>query len=572
MTTIADWSPEYPFIDVFKTSREWITHGENIHADWNTGESDQLVLDEHGWVRFLPTSGTSPRFRSVGTLLFSKLDGNYPGGNYTVLYDGSGELTYRLDATKNTALSTPGRDIITVTPGQTGNGIHLIITQTDPNDYIRNIRVIPPEFDPDTVDAYQFHPDFLESIASYGTLRFMDWQRTNWSVSREIIRSSTSSATMQHPLDNPEFDPNLRTGSWSQFKGWAGRSQTTDARYSTDQGVPFEIMVDLANLNNANAWFNVPHLAENNYVWEMAKLVHDRLQTDRYVYLEYTNESWNTAFGQGDWIKSQGIETWGWSVDPNLARWQWYGKRSAEICDIWKDTWGDDADRIICVMATHAANAYIAEEMLECPLRSFQGCYQNMDAIAIAPYFGQHLGDSQHQQAVLGWTYQADGGMNKLFAELNTGSMLTSNAIGRTNVDDAIANIETYKLLADKYGLDLVAYEGGQHLAATGPVQNQPRILAMFEQANEDPRMGEIYSRYLEAWHDLGGTMFVHYVNTGNWGTWGTWGAQKYYNDPDSVKYPALMSYADTCTCTWKGCTQDLGLDPKIWLPILIAP
>src|SRR5688572_1747555 len=50
LAAVADWSTELPFVDVFRTSREWISQSRTSGA-WDTGEP--LDLDADGWVRSL---------------------------------------------------------------------------------------------------------------------------------------------------------------------------------------------------------------------------------------------------------------------------------------------------------------------------------------------------------------------------------------------------------------------------------------------------------------------------------------------------------------------------------------
>ena len=564
LTPLADWSTEYPFIDAFKTSREWITHSP--HA-WNTNENQHLDLDAQGWVKSLPSAGSWHQFRSVGTIMFSKMGENYPDGPYVVLYQGDGEIEYGLDAVKNEAQSWPGRDVIDVTPSATGGGIHLEITRTNPNNYIRNIRIIPPGFDANTVDSRAFHPDFLESIEPYGTLRFMDWQRTNWDLNGNVIREPEVEVEMLHPLEDPERDPHLRQGSSSTFEGWAGRSLATDARYSLDTGMPLEIMVDLVNQTNTNPWFTTPHLADNQYIWNMATLVKNSLRSDRVVYIEYTNEAWNTAFGQGTWIEQQGRIKFGWGEDASLARWNWYAERSAEMCDLWKDVWGHESQRVICVISAQASNEYLAEQMLSCELSSRPNCYQNIDALAIAPYFGQHLGDPAYFETVNRWAW-SETGIDALFNELNYGNQLPDSD-GKANLNDVIENIRLHKAIADQHGLSLIAYEGGQHITALGWIRNVPKIVELFETVNNDWRMASLYNRYLAAWHDEGGELFAHYVSTGDWDQWGAWGAQQHYNEQAPVKLTALEAFAARTPCNWHGCFT--GLTEQVWVPIVIG-
>ncbi|PSO61827.1 MAG: cellulose-binding protein, partial [Cyanobacteria bacterium QH_2_48_84] len=161
LSGIYDWSTEMPFLNAFKSSRKWMTQAK---GSWGTNEGNKLNLDENGWVKSLPSSEDSAEYTYVGTLLRREIGGHYPGGKYVVLYDGKGDLEYGFDANKNGAQSTPGRDVIEVTPSNAG--IHLKITSTDPNktgNYIRNIRVVPAEYEK-TYQSQIFNPKFIDKI------------------------------------------------------------------------------------------------------------------------------------------------------------------------------------------------------------------------------------------------------------------------------------------------------------------------------------------------------------------------------------------------------------------------
>src|SRR5207249_8596750 len=123
-------------------------------------------------------------------------------------------------------------------------------------DTVADIRVWMPGFEN---AASPFHPLFLERLAPFEAIRFMKWQRTETSPTR----------------------------SWDQ------RAKLDDERWSTDAGVPPELMIDLVNAGRANPWFCMPHLADDDYVRRFARLVKERLRPDLKVYVEYSNEVWN---------------------------------------------------------------------------------------------------------------------------------------------------------------------------------------------------------------------------------------------------------------------------------------
>lgn len=535
LSQVSDWATEWPFINAFKSSRTWMTFCEPSTQDdcktsWDTGESAVLDLDKHGWIKTLPKPEAPQIFTSAGTLLFRGLGGNYPAGEYLVLYEGEGTLRYGFDARKLTEKSQPGRETIEVDP--TNAGIFLGIAETDPKgsgDYLRNIRVVPPGLEAEALGS-TFHPDFIESLKSYKVIRFMNWMRANGSSQEQ----------------------------------WRDRPEVDDVRYSTEAGVPVEVMVDLVNQLKADPWFTVPHRASSNYVEEFAMLVHDRLLPDSKVYLEYSNEVWNSAFPQGRWVEEQGVRAWpDSSISGFTKRINWYGERSADVCSRWKRIWEEDADRVICVMASQSANSWTAEEALKCRLSSSSPCYEKgIGALAIAPYFGHYLGNPSAEETVKNWTFDGDGGLGKLFVELEQGGQLPDGPDGGA-LRVAVAEIQRNKAVADEFELPLLAYEGGQHLVGIMGVENNPVVTKLLTAANRDRRMGQVYHKYLDAWKDAGGQMFVHFLNTESYTKWGSWGAREDMSNQDTPKFKEIQRFIQKNPCWWRDCASSRVQRPR---------
>ncbi|NET57406.1 MAG: cellulose-binding protein, partial [Symploca sp. SIO2E6] len=311
---IADWSTQLPFLDAFKSSRQWITQcqqGEpGCSGSWSTNEYEKLDLDEYGWVKSLPASEDPPEYTRVSTLMFRDVE-RYPGGQYVVTYEGEGTIEYKGNASKDEAASTPGRDVINVTPSKAG--IHLIITATDPNQngqYIRNIRVVPANYEQNYTSEI-FNPDFIARIKKFQALRFMDWMGTNDSEQGE----------------------------------WQNRPQLATASYNSKTGgPPVEIMVELANRLQVDPWFNLPHQATDEYITKFAQIVKDNLDPNLTIYLEYSNEVWNPQFEQFHWVKDNG------QIPGGKTPYQSYGVRTAQMCDLWKGVFAQQSDRVKCVM------------------------------------------------------------------------------------------------------------------------------------------------------------------------------------------------------------------------------
>jgi hypothetical protein len=77
--------------------------------------------------------------------------------------------------------------------------------------------------------------------------------------------------------------------------------------------------------------------------------------------------------------------------------------------------------------------------------------------------------------------------------------------------------------------------------------ENNETVTKLFLAANAHPRMGELYSRYLDAWTKEGGDLFCHFSSVGRWGKYGSWGLLQYANDDplQSPKFKAVMKWAD---------------------------
>lgn len=502
---IRDYSTQYPFLDYFKSSRPWITHGSST---WDTSERDKLNLDEHGWVKSLPTPEDNLQYTSVGTLL----PNSNRGDRFVVLYEGEGTIQYRAGARKIETESRLGRDVFLATPNQS---LQLRIVQTDPagtGNYLRNIRVVPEQY-VNNYESLLFNPDFVNKIKPYKVLRFMDWMETNNSKQRQ----------------------------------WHQRAKITDSTYF-DQSVPVEYMVALANQTGIHPWFNMPHQATDEYILNFAQYVKNHLASHLKVYVEFSNEVWNGQFQQSAYVVEQGKQAWPDSGTSNFALGvDWYSKRTTEITQIWDEVFGADKERVKGVMAGQAANLAILSRALSYAWASEAKTHSDygIDAISIAPYFGGYLGQPANAPEIGNWVTDPDGGLNKLFSEITNGGVLNNSPAGGA-LRQTSERMAAHSELANQHRLELIAYEGGQHLVGVGSVVNNEAITNLFIAANRDARMGSIYHKYLTIWKNLGLGLFVHFTDITVPGKWGNWGALETIYQDSSPKNDALMEFSST--------------------------
>jgi hypothetical protein len=207
-------------------------------------------------------------------------------------------------------------------------------------------------------------------------------------------------------------------------------------------------------------------------------------------------------------------------------------------------------------MGGMSANPWVAEQALKCPLWAAENgghpCAEPMNALAIAPYFGGHLGAVRWAGTVAAWTAQPDGGLALLFQELATGEVLNDpKALALPTVYRQIA---AHRALADRYKLDLLAYEGGQHLVGVGVAQNNGRLEKLFVATNRAAAMGALYDDYLNGWREHGGQLLMHFNSVNRYTRHGSWGAKEYQTQRAAPKHAALLRFIAAHPCWWPGC------------------
>jgi hypothetical protein len=221
-----------------------------------------------------------------------------PAGTYTLQGRGSGRLNLNgpyFDGTTITSTNitftngVPSPATITFTK-ETGAGVNVLFQSTgsDPANPLRDVRLVMPDragmndgfvaaFSANSGNAsfFQFHPAFKDHLKPASCLRFMDWGATN-------------NSTVQ---------------------AWADRAlQGQRIGLAQARGIPYEVMLQLCNEQGADCWLNIPHAATDDFVTQLASLCAANLSVNRKLYVEYSNELWNTQFSQ-----------WAYSINRGLA-------------------------------------------------------------------------------------------------------------------------------------------------------------------------------------------------------------------------------------------------------------
>ena len=246
------------FKDVMKTASEMITFNSEGESPWNTNLLEKISKDENGYPLEIPakTPGAKPQ---CVRFLFNN---NYPAGRYLLNYDGQGQLEVKSAKTEK----EDGKTYIII--DGTGGHRWIDIRRSSKGNHIRNIRIVSEEFLDDDLEKQPFHPLFLKGLEPFHAFRFMDWIHTN--------------------------------GSHQKF--WKDRVNKTYYSQGLGNGIAIDYAIELCNILDADAWFCVPHMADDEYISSFAKKAAKELKPGLQVYIEYSNEIWNWGFQQSHWI------------------------------------------------------------------------------------------------------------------------------------------------------------------------------------------------------------------------------------------------------------------------------
>jgi hypothetical protein len=254
----------------------------------------------------------------------------------------------------------------------------------------------------------------------------------------------------------------------------------------------------------------------------MARLFRDRLDPSIKLYVENSNEVWNPIFKQ---MRDNQAAAW---ADPTLTKQddfgrqaQKVGKEIVRISNLFRGEFGEArfGSQVRPVLGALIAADYWAATALEYIQNNYGAPGHFIHAIAVGAYVG------------------VPGDMGLIDNESLTLDTLFPWMHWWLN-NKVLPWIIQHKAVADRYGIKLHSYEGGQHLQAVDGKNEQLKL-----DAQSDPRMGLVYQHLIQMWHVFsGGGIFGNFALASPSSRWGHWGALTSIDQPTSVKWEALMS------------------------------
>lgn len=412
-------------------------------------------------------------------------------GTYVVLWDGDGDISIS-GGTSAFVKTSPTRGTVSIAAGS--GLVDFKITRIGT---LKNIRIVHADHEASHWNRFK---DPLSDLYSGKKILF----------NPDYVKLHEKSRAFR-------FMDLGKTNS-SPITTWASRPTPVTAIQTSTSGIAMEYMIALSNLVGADPWYCVPHKADDNYVAQAAALWKRDLNPGLNVYVEYSNETWNGQFAQAGYVQDRGVADGLSTVRWDAGRY-YHASRSQRVGDTFKATFG--GTRVVRVLGMQAAGAWWTNKILA------EGKFKG-EAIAHAPYVGGELQTALTQ--------------DQIFAALNSTSM--AKAVGYMKENAA---------LGTKYGVQVLGYEGGQHLVGVGAQQDP--LSSQFMTANTDPRMGAVYKTYLDAWRANGGGLMMLFNNIGSRAKYGSWGMREQLSK-DGPKWAAYTAWLDANSCNWAGCAR----------------
>jgi hypothetical protein len=511
-----DWDGSNAFVDLMRHSRPW-QDGDNWHQP-------VAATDALGW----PMADAS-------TVIYSGASDKV-NGTYRLVFNGlakvsigwvSGSVTnQQYDPLTNTTTAD-----VTIAKSDTGANSVLIVfkeSQRDAtmplNSGFTNVRLYRPGYASDGSEI--FTRPFLAALRGIDVLRLMDWSRASSNVVSRWADRVTPHHTTQGGIIAPDF------------------VAADGTRYSNHhEGVAMEFQILLCNTLKVDCWINIPPVADDEYIQNLALLLRfgsdgttpytspqedplfPPLDATLRLYLEYSNETWNSGNGYLAFHLIKAIVSHLPAEHPLFSPatdniytvvWRYPAWRITQIADIFRDIFGSDQmqERIRPLLMTQRGNA---NNTLRAALTWLDNYLQG----ETPPRSVNEVIFGAGGSAYYGVNYSLSADPDQFFAS------------GNTPDSAAIRDFAIDTTLSYNYGVRHVAYEGGPGLNYT--VGDNRRL-------NGDARMQTMVEEMHRVWSNLGGDLLTYYVLHGP----SEWEFTADINDDQSAKLNALKQIRAT--------------------------
>jgi len=402
----------------------------------------------------------------------------YPTGNYALGWHGP-----------QNGLTIQGKNITGIVADGSGGWIGVVPFSTGERCEFRSTGGVTGVhlLAPDAKLGQTFRDAFLALFRPYKVLRLMPSQRVNGIGLPPVVRTD-----------------------------WTKRTIPTNWDQTTNE-VAAEHLAELCRESGCIPWVCLPYGATNDYITGLA----NAFAGFPLVYVEYSNELWNTAPAyQGMTIRNAAVAKGIYGTDPNVAGARYAADLTGQMGTIFHGVLG--VSKVKVVFGGQETWEAWSSDGLKFLRPGF------VDCLAVAPYF----------QCV-------DGDPKATVPQILASCQKWIDTI-------LIPGLAANAKVAKAYGCEMIAYESGASLLPS--MVNPPNIaiqpdspaqLAAFAAdpmvaAQNDSGMGLLHDNMFAACRNAGMTLVCHFMTISNWGRSGMWGNRQTVTDGENVKTQAV--------------------------------
>jgi hypothetical protein len=518
-----------PSVNIAKSARSF----ESISSTFN---NRQIRYDKNGY----PLEVTSLD-RVESHMLYELKKNSIPNGKYTILFDGEGEIAvkglFKLikkvnsnEYTIKISLSNKNyeRGVLQIIRSQRGNhirNIRIIMPGGICNDDIfhiryksncKNIKLFVDMYKEDK-NIFVFNPDYLRFVKDFSPLRVMNFHET----------SQKPPAKCNNCM---EYKQKWNTRASVSSYSW-GSSYRIDPLLR--RGAPWEISIKLANIlykynNNIKLYYVLPFNLTDNYIINLSKLINSSLNPNIHIFLEYNNEAWNPRFHGAQYVQYKGSKL-NPEPDKNKYRegYKFYVTEAKRVFKIFNINF--PRNRTNRVLGSFQWNPALTKGLLE-----YKDSYKEIDSIAIGTYFYMCYDSKKCKD-------------NRGILALENSTQIEEYILSDKNrygIPRLIKNIKLHRDQVNKYGIDLISYEGGLHIT----VQNLRHKYAnhYVKILNRFSDSGHAYNLYVKYLNLLKSQDIIHtwvaFTSPQSYHKWGPFGIKQTLNGT-GPKYQAVIEF-----------------------------
>lgn len=391
----------------------------------------------------------------------------------------------------------------------------------------KQIRVFEAKNETDLLAGNVFDPSWLSFVKQWDVLRLLDVMQINNS-----------------PAVDPSDWPNY------EFSFWSGARSTN---FGLKCGVPLEIIVKLANATGRPVWIMVPHRFTDAAIVRFAEYLRKHCEVP--IYVEYSNEIWNTGFEQTQFAQREGAKIKAWSGgSPTTHGLRWAGLRAAQVSSLFRHVYGTDSGNrwtgVICGQLFNPEDFPLRFSGVDHFLNHKGGLFRQGDSYktlfshaGVAAYFGPGPGNTKEEpgRTLANWADLYDQAeFNRRLFEVLTNA--AGDSIGWFPLHRVRSRWQIKMKQAAAYGWSLVMYEGGNHALCGLPLRDNlngetlgPKLNSSLAKFAVSQECADLHDELYQLWVSDGGYLPNKYQLLGQHTKYGPWGLFRDLADGNAV-------------------------------------